>query len=93
MGGWAAGTVGKPMNDLDAALRLVRDEYLKAVEKHPPMHSAHEGHSVIREELDELWDLVREDRATNLAASHEAAQIGAMAVRYIIDICHGAGTR
>lgn len=67
-------------------LTEVLDEYERAVDKHPPMHSPHEGISVIREELQELWDHVRADTGRSAGARHEALEVAAMAVRYILDL-------
>lgn len=80
-----AGTGLEPR--LDAALAQVKTELLRAMTKHPPMHSAHEGHSVIREELDELWDHVKLDSGDGHEAKKEALQIAAMGLRYALDIC------
>ncbi len=61
-------------------------EFGKAINKHPPFNSAHEGFAVILEEVDELkaevwkkgkdWPKIRE----------EAIQIAAMALRFIYDL-------
>ena len=52
------------------------------------MNSPHEGHSVIREELDvELWEHVCHDTGRSPEARREAMQVAAMALRYIIDLC------
>lgn len=59
----------------------------KAMSKHPAMHSPHEGHSVIREELDELWEHVRADTGRSADARREAVQIAAMGLRYALDLC------
>jgi len=73
--------------ELDLAIIDLRDELLRAFAKHPPMNSAHEGHSVIREELDELWDHVKQDTGGGDAARKEALQIAAMGLRYAVDVC------
>lgn len=63
------------------------DELDHAMTKHPAMHSPHEGHSVIREELDpELWSHVCHDTGRSPEARHEALQVAAMALRYILDL-------
>jgi hypothetical protein len=63
------------------------DELDRAMTKHPPMHSPHEGFSVIREELDpELWAQVCADTGRSPEARHEALQVAAMALRYILDL-------
>lgn len=77
-----------------AVLRLIEDEVKRAKQKHPgDFHSAHEGHSVIREELDELWDEVKRDGGgRDLAAFKEALQVAAMAVRYATELCDVNGS-
>lgn len=70
-----------------AVLTEVLDEYEDAVDKHQAMHSPHEGISVIREELDvELWAHVCADTGRSAAGRHEAIQVAAMAVRYVLDL-------
>lgn len=64
----------------------LQTEVYKAMHKHAPMRSPHEGHSVIEEEFDELWDHVKADTGRTPAARKEALQLAAMAVRYIIDL-------
>ena len=78
----------------------IRAELLRARAKYPDFHSSHEGHSLIREELEELWDLVKADKGTRPSATYttglrtyrsdmraEAVQIAAMAIRFIEDLC------
>lgn len=72
---------------LDDVLAAIRAEALHAMAKHSPMNSAHEGHSVIREELDELWDHVKADTGYSDDARKEAIQIATMGVRYVLDLC------
>ncbi len=72
---------------LDRVLADLREEVLRARAKHPPMHSPHEGWAVIREELDpELWEHVIHDTGRSPEARHEALQVAAMGVRYILDL-------
>jgi len=62
------------------------DEMQRASEKHPKFNSRHEGYAVIKEELDELWDAIkRNDYHANV--ENEAVQVGAMALRFLIDVC------
>jgi len=72
---------------LDQIFNDLRRELAAAIAKHPPMHSAHEGHSVIREELDELWDHVKADTGQTVEARKEALQVAAMGIRYAFDLC------
>lgn len=64
----------------------VKSEVDKAVAKHAPMNSPHEGSSTIREEFEELWEHVKSDTGTTPEARKEAVQVAAMAVRYILDL-------
>lgn len=70
----------------DLAREVVR-ELERATRKHGPMRSAHEGHAVIREEFDELWDEVKTQNASIPAMREEAIQVAAMAMRFVLDVC------
>ena len=61
----------------------VREELDRARRKFPPINSLHEGYAVILEELDELWDEVRDqDPEGRLRRAYrELVQIAAMAQR------------
>jgi hypothetical protein len=67
-------------------LKEVGDELTRAEGKFGPMASPHEGCAVIAEELDELWDEVKAD-ATRGRMREEALQVGAMALRFVVDLC------
>jgi len=73
----------------EEAIRLIIREYGRATSLNGPFHSAHEGYAVILEELDELWEQVRlRDSERDVEKMRkEAAQIGAMALRFIVDVC------
>lgn len=81
-------TVGNKLaEELDDSLR-------KAIAKHAPMHSAHEGWAVINEELDELWDEVKAWQPTDHRIEQmrkEALHVATMAIRFIKDVCDGEG--
>lgn len=62
----------------------VLNELELATKKYGPFNSAHEGHSVIEEEFDELWDAVRANDIEH--ACREAIQVAAMAIRFVIDL-------
>ena len=69
--------------------RDVRSELQRAMELFPPFHSAHEGWAVIKEEMDELWEIVRfrqDAPARNKLLREEAIQVAAMALRFLIDM-------
>lgn len=76
------------MTDVEA-LKEVAVELERARKYNAVFNSAHEGYAVILEELDELWDEVKE-KATHrskVAMRMEAKQVAAMAIRFIVDIC------
>lgn len=77
------------MPDLRRVLQLVERELVKAWTKHPgEFHNAHEGFAVLKEEVDELWDEVKQDTAYTKDGMKEAIQTAAMAVRFIVEL-HG----
>jgi len=57
---------------VDAVMLAVRRELERAVNKHGPMGSPHEGYAVIAEELDEMWDRVKRDEGREHGSAHEA---------------------
>ena len=65
----------------------IQDEVNRARSKFPDFHSAHEGYAVIKEELDELWDEIKQNGG-NERMKAEAIQVAAMAIRFIEDVCH-----
>jgi len=68
--------------------KLVRAEIAGARERHEPIHSLHEGYSVILEELQELWEEVMRKRSLrdhdNIRL--ELVQIAAVATRVCEDL-------
>lgn len=68
----------------NALFEAVDDELVRAQRLFPPMQSAHEGHSVIREEFEEFWEAVRADNIPK--AREEAMQLAAMCVRFLVDV-------
>ena len=69
-------------------IKDILDEYLFATNKYSAFNSANEGYAVIKEEVDELWDIIKKKQSernyNNLRK--EAIQIAAMAIRFIVDI-------
>ena len=67
---------------------MVAEELALAREHFPAFHSAHEGYAVIAEEVDELWDWVKqkEGRRCKGDAIDECVQIAAMAQRFAEDL-------
>lgn len=66
----------------------VQDELKSAMGKFPPYNSAHEGWAVIREELDELWDEIKNDKEWDAEERQmkEALQVAVTAIRFIYDL-------
>jgi cytochrome c556 len=73
----------KPVTDAEAVERTLA-ELRKAREKFPArFNSPHEGFGVLREEVDELWEAVRD--LENTDGRLEAAQVAAMAIRFMVE--------
>jgi hypothetical protein len=76
----------------EVALEKITDEYRDAVNQHGPFHSAHEALAVIHEEYLELEKAVlwkRKDRSDEEwldCMEKEATQLGAMALRFLVDV-------
>lgn len=72
------------------AQQAVWDEVTSSLLAYPRRwQSAEEGAMLLGEEVDELWEAVRHNNSGQAAA--EAVQVGAMAVRFIGDICGDGG--
>lgn len=75
---------------IDAAIMIISREAHRAAKLHGPMRGGHEGKAIIEEELDELWEEVKKFPHQDMTAMQtEATHIGAMAARFIADICLG----
>jgi hypothetical protein len=82
----------EPMSLVKQALELIADEYLRAADMHPPFHNAHEGYAVLLEEVRELEAEVftkgeKRSPAVTPRIKEEAVHVGAMATRFLIDVC------
>ena len=74
------------------AANLIHKEFLRAQEKFPPFTSAHEGYAIIKEELDKLWEGIKEAGPIKPGSDDryirtEVTQVAAMAMRFLTDIC------
>ncbi len=69
-------------------LEMAHDELRRAREGHNNLNSAHEAYSVILEELDEFWEIVRLKRCNRVPEEmlEELVQIAAMANRAAEDL-------
>lgn len=73
----------------DTIFDEVARELVRATAKFGPMHSAHEGYAILKEEVDELWDDIKTN-APLVDQRKEAIQIAAMAIRFILDVTRDA---
>ena len=72
---------------LTRSQELLEGELQYAKERWSPIRGAHEGISLIWEELDEYREEVRRDqRGTNTSARAELIQVAAMAIRTLQDV-------
>ena len=62
---------------------LVLEEQKTRLDSKGSFHSVHEGYAIIKEELEKLWNRVRENNTK--CACDEAIQVAAMAVQFMID--------
>lgn len=69
------------------ALRFIQREYENASKEFPRFNSSHEGYAIIKEELDELWDEIKTKNKDREKIQKEAKQVGAMALRFMVDLC------
>lgn len=74
---------------IETVIAAILKEYSRASATNGSFHSVHEGYAILLEEIEELWDEIRLKAAlrnpSNVA--HEAIQIGAMAMRFLYDLC------
>jgi transcriptional regulator NrdR family protein len=73
----------------EKALSEIENEFLRATDLYPSLHSNHEAYAVIKEEVDELWDEIKKSKEIrgNKEIRTELIQIGAMVVRYLDNLC------
>lgn len=76
------------MTDRISALRLIREEHERAMDKFGKFHNAHEGLAVVWEEFEELKaEVFKKQSDYDIDAMRkEAIHLGAMALRFIVDI-------
>lgn len=73
----------------DEAMQAIMKEYMYAKVAYDKFHSHHEGWAVLFEEVEELWDEIKKKSESRDVEKiqKEATQAGAMALRFLIDLC------
>jgi len=61
--------------NIDFLLLEITNEYHRAEGLFPKFHSNHEGYAVIKEELDELWDLVKMHKGVQCTVYNEGQPV------------------
>ena len=76
---------------IDQQVKLVVNELMEAERHYPSFHSPHEGYAVLLEEVRELEaEVFKGPRyRTRKAMQHEAIQVAAMAVRFLLCLARG----
>jgi len=75
--------------NIGLTMTLIEGELRRSITLFPkPFNSSHEGFAVIKEEVDELWDEVKNNKKpdTNQRQQEEAIQVGAMAAKFIMQL-------
>lgn len=70
--------------NIEYKIDLIRSELHDATKKFGSFNSGHEGYAVIKEEVEEMWEAIKNKNLDE--AYKEAIQVGAMALRFLIDI-------
>lgn len=81
--------------EASSKIELFVQEHSKAREKFSAMASAHEGYAVILEELDEVWDIVKQKQSERdyRKLRKEVIQLGAMVYAFLIEIVDAENRR
>ena len=74
------------MTAIDDTIQSILAEFKKAESKFPEFRSEHEGYGVLLEEVDELWDEIKNNKRPGAKErmKEEAAQVAAMALKFIV---------
>jgi len=67
-------------------MALIKKEYERANIKHKMFTSTHQGYGVLLEEVDELWNEIKQNSSKDLMAK-EAIQVAAMALKFLESLC------
>jgi len=74
--------------DIALAMSRIEHEMRRAIAKYGPFTSSHEGYAVLLEEVDELWDEIKNNKleGTESRQFMEATQVGAMAGKFLVSL-------
>ena len=78
------------VSPIDTAIADVRAELERAMALWPSMRSCHEGISLVREEFDEAWEIVKQKPSKRCLSDlrAELVQVASMAIRMIAETCN-----
>lgn len=69
----------------------IMKELKKAIKKFKSFNSFHEGYAVIKEELDELWNEIKNKKQDKNKIKNECIQTAAMCLRMLYDFYDDQG--
>ena len=75
---------------LDDIIDRVKWEILRAQALYPRFQSYHQAYAVILEELDELWQEIKQKDKNDVHIVTEAIHVAAMAIRFLYDLEEGS---
>ena len=77
----------KNENTINAIMLLIKKELNQAMEKYNTQSSLHEGYAILLEEVDELWEIIKQkpSKIKEDEVIVESIQVAAMAIRLIHD--------
>lgn len=68
-------------------INLILEELDRANKMYGLFNSPHEGWAVMNEEMDELWDEIKNKYPDKIRMLEEAVQVGAMAIKFVLSNC------
>ncbi len=85
---WSGRWTSVDRDAFDAVIGDVRDELERAMSMYPPMNSPAEGASILREEFEEAWEIVKQKPARRVLSDLriELVQVAAVAIRMVLDV-------
>lgn len=73
--------------ELSQAISLTTRAVENAIKQHPnKFYDYHQGYAIIKEELDELWDAIKDKNSTQNDILTEALHVAATTLRFITDL-------